>query len=322
MCAVQVTNMESYRPCVKNKRQIYRSYADYEKRFPFHPANDIERLLLLDVRHTGLYDGADGRFKTEMLHYQFEAGVLREISYEGETVSDVRVEKEGVTIRLTDGRETFVQTPYSLWWAMEWRQQNDETFQPEFFIHANVLRSFGIKTKACYDFWMQIWYPDYTENGIIVEEGTVKHCEAWRFHYTLEGNCLTDVKMPNGDKVRGFEILDDHPRMNGTYETRLSQTRPTRIPDLIEGNRVSLLSWESFSDMEMHAHSIYRYERRIAERKVSEADIPTISKEMIETLYHQGIVVEGAHSKKRRKIETDALGFVITDGLIISLWNK
>lgn len=322
VCAVQVTNMESYKPRVKNKRQIYRTYADYEQRFPLRPENDMERLLLLDVRHTGVYDGEDGRFKTEMLRYQFEEGTLRKVYFEDMEVGEVDADNEGVTILLKDGQRKDIRTPYSLWWAMEWRKQNESCFQPEFFIHANVLRAFGIKTKACYDFWMTIWYPDYTENGVVTEEGDVKRCEAWRFQYTLEGNCLMDVKMPNGDEIRCFEILDDHLRMNGSYETKISKVRPERIPDLIEGNRVSLLSWDSFSDMEMHAHSIYRYERRVADRKVSESDIPTISKEMIETLYHQGVVVEGAHSKKRRKIETDTLGFVITDGLIISLWTK
>jgi hypothetical protein len=79
-----------------------------------------------------------------------------------------------------------------------------------------------------------------------------------------------------------------------------------------------MLPRKNLSTIQLHPHAIQRYEERIDEHSY----LYTMLQDILNNVYLYGKVVSGAHNEERRKIETERYGYVLSDELVISVWDK
>lgn len=160
---------------------------------------------------------------------------------------------------------------------------------------------------------------DIQRNGIVEESHSGKFLiKGWKFRYIWSKGVLETIELPAKTKVQEVSWLEDLIVINKKVEIPRNQATPLKITDLYVGNRVSILPENSLNFLEFHPHAVQRYTQRID----SKAFLSQMLKDVIYNSYYYGEVVEGAHTSDRRKVETNQFGYVISDDLVISVWDK
>lgn len=186
-------------------------------------------------------------------------------------------------------------------------------------IHPNVWKTLQVKSEEEKGFFLELFLSDWRKNAFIISQRDRK-CEVvgWRFSYEWDGFILKSIYTPAKKVISTIEIKNNLLVLNQQVCTSLLKDRPEDITDLVEGNLVCMLTMKRLQQLTLHPHAIQRYEERIEENSLTFLMLQDI----IYNVYHFAIVVDGAHTDERRKVETDRYGYVISDTMVISVWDK
>lgn len=184
--------------------------------------------------------------------------------------------------------------------------------------HPNIWDKLNINKESDKQFLRNLWQDDWKINGVYLsyENGRCVIL-GWRFLYVWEGLVLKEVLLPNEDAIHNLKIKEDEIIVNNNMSQTLLKNKPERVVDLIEGNAICILPRMTITALELHDHAIRRYEERVKDDYLC-----IMMDKMLTDIYEKGRVVEGAHTEKRRKVETGKYGYVISDTYVISVWDK
>lgn len=169
------------------------------------------------------------------------------------------------------------------------------------------------------DFLLNLFFEDWNYNSYLMDmNGNQWKLKGWRFTYYWNGKILTHVRTANDKTVQKIIVENDYLVLNSHHKTTIHSPSPLLITDLVEGNYINMLPRESLDVLDFHPHATQRYEERIDIEKYTDAMI----KEVVDNSYRSGIVVSGAHTNERRKIEADRYGYILSNNLVISVWDK
>lgn len=169
------------------------------------------------------------------------------------------------------------------------------------------------------NFLLNLFFEDWNYNAYLIEQnGTHWKLKGWRFTYYWDGKILTHVKTANDVPIQKISVENGYLALNNVHKTKIGISSPELITDLVEGNFINMLPRESLDVLDFHPHATQRYEERIDIEKYTEDMI----KEVVDNSYRSGIVVSGAHTNERRKIEADRYGYILSNNLVISVWDK
>lgn len=191
--------------------------------------------------------------------------------------------------------------------------------ETQLIINPKVWRELKVTTGSDIDFFISLFKSDWENNAFAVSEKDGCYTwVGWRFRYIWNGYILETVQTPSGSSIQSYEIKDGALHLNKNYSTELSKVSPEQITDLTVGNLTQMIPEESLNEIALHPHAVMRYEERINEHSY----LSVMLKDILQNAYHFGEVVSGAHNEDRRKIETERYGYVISNELVISVWDK
>lgn len=186
-------------------------------------------------------------------------------------------------------------------------------------VNPKVWKCLKVTSKEEKEVLLDLFKEDWRENAYIVtQKGQICEVSGWRFFYIWDGFILDSVLTSSGKQIENIKISDSCVLLNGEHYTTLEYKSPRLITDLLEGNLVCMLPRKNLSTIQLHPHAIQRYEERIDEHSY----LYTMLQDILNNVYLYGKVVSGAHNEERRKIETERYGYVLSDELVISVWDK
>lgn len=194
-----------------------------------------------------------------------------------------------------------------------------EKLEYRLIINPKIWKELKITKEADMDFFINLFKSDWKNNSFAVaEKDGCSIWAGWRFRYTWDGFILEGVQTPCGNTIQSYEINGNGLYLNKSYSSDLSKVSPEVITDLTVGNLTQMIPEDSLQGIELHPHAILRYEERINEHSY----LSVMLQDILKNAYHFGEVVNGAHHEDRRKIETERYGYVISNELVISVWDK
>lgn len=186
-------------------------------------------------------------------------------------------------------------------------------------IHPKVWKSLGVDTQEGQELYLHLFKEDWRHNALIThQKGSMCVMTGWRFTYSWDGFILESILAPNKDSIQKITLQDTELIINSKHKTSLTVPTPLLITDLVEGNYIRMLPKSSLGVLEFHEHAIQRYEERIDDKQY----LCNMIQDVLENSYRSGIVVSGAHTNERRKVEADRYGYILSNQLVISVWDK
>lgn len=267
----------------------------------------------------------DKRYKLQFIYFKDNELAIKKIDWL----------QKGVHI-FFENKDVIIEEYYAQWLSFL-------TIQKEIYLNIEYVKDTPNKTKGIVEFlngdWMvspKVWkslntkgpeknflmnlfFEDWNYNSyLIYQNGSQWKVKGWRFTYYWDGKILTHVKTSNDVPIQKIAVEDNYLVLNNIHKTKIGISSPELITDLVEGNFINMLPRNSLDVLDFHPHATQRYEERIDIEKYTEDMI----KEVVDNSYRSGIVVSGAHTNERRKIEADRYGYILSNNLVISVWDK
>lgn len=194
-----------------------------------------------------------------------------------------------------------------------------EQLQGQWVINPKIWKELSISSLEEQNYFVTLFKSDWTNNAFALHNKQgLSHWVGWRFRYIWDGFILDTIETPDGKKIQSVERKEGFLFLNDHYSTAITKPSPEVITDLTVGNLTRMIPEESLSGIELHPHAVQRYEERINEHSY----LHVMLRDILKNAYNLGEVVNGAHNDDRRKIETDRYGYVISNELVISVWDK
>ena len=292
-----------------------------------------------DLMSNGVFVRKEGNnyfFQTDNFLFEVSHEVVLENLYlkDGRKITTINWTEEGCDIYTSKEKTTL--TNEHIRWISFYVRNYDRLIPENVALHSKVPRSWfadstswtihpsiwpqlEIEEEAQKDRLTQIWMEDIRSNGIVSARcGRSTKILGWRFLYVWDGFVLQEVKTPDDRVISDISFEGEGLLLNCQHRTSLTKSSPDCVTELVTGNKVSILPEEVVSRLTLHPHAIQRYEQRIDEHSV----LSLILEDITQSVYHDSFVVEGAHNDERRKVETDRYGYVISDDMVISVWDK
>ena len=295
-----------------------------------------------DLKEKGVFLKSNGEnliFKTLYFSYEIDKDFfIQNILFEEDEVKEIQWKDDTCGIIFEDNTINTIKGEYIPWFSylnsgnkISWYYYANvgervwdfiSSIEYKIIIHPKVWEVFRNICDKDETYLKKLWMDDLKLNGVFYRllNSKTNDCiiNGWRFMYVWDGIILKEVLTPEGKSVNSLVTDNQYLYVNKVLKTELKKDKPQEITDLIPGNFMSMIPRNRLNRLEILPHATQRYEQRVDET----AYMCEISPQIHSDIYSYGIVVDGAHTTERRKVETKKFGYILSNSLIVSVWRK